>query len=897
VAVVLAAGSAAAVPPVTSVPSGTGPSAAVSSTSVAEPHDELVVDEVPVDVVEAADAARSASPSPSPSDGAALPESLVADGAAGSRVVTPAVAVDGYHTLGVTWEVDAAPDEVDVRVRTRTGEQWSAWVPLEDDGTTPDAGTAEAAREVRAGTESVWIGDAQEVQLSFGEGGAEASDVRLALVGPQDAVEGVADDPLRERSAEQASRSGVARTASTEVAGVGAVTAAAAAPGVISRAEWGAAPQACAPDVASTLLAAVVHHTAGPNTYGSVEQAKAQIRADQRYHQQSRGWCDIGYNFLVDKWGNVYEGRADSGSRPVIGVHAGGFNTATVGVSMLGDYSSTTPSAAVRESVARVIAWRLGSYHRDPMSTIGYTTLGGENSRFAANTTLALPVVIGHRDVAYTACPGNGGYGVLGAIKQRAREMIGGTLVNPRLSTQQVAYGSGLEVVAGVAYGLAWELTITDMRTGLDVVRRSGSTGSSTGAGVITWDGRTDAGVPLGTGDGYRLTVTGHDLVTGAGMVPWSSSFSVRGSQEPPTVAPVPLVDSLRFVPVTPARLLDTRPTGASLGPASRIDVPVVGRAGIPADARAVAVNVTAVHSSGLTHVRAWPAGAPVPNASVTNTDPQRTSAATTIVGVGGEGRISLWNASGSTHLLVDVTGYFVDAATGSGFAAAATPTRLLDTRTDGGAVAGGTRRTVQVAGRAGVPADATAVVLNVTSTAGGQGYVSVVPRGAAAGVVSTVNHQPQRDVANRAVVPLTGGAVDVDVAGASAHVVVDVVGWFSPSASARFTPVVPVRAFDTRATSPLGAAEARPFDLAGVGVPADASAVALSLTATQPSAFATYLTVWGAGARPGTSDLNTGTGRDQANLAVVAPAGGGVRVYNNLGSTHVVGDVLGWFR
>lgn len=939
--------------PVGTAPVGTAP----VGTATAPPDDELVVDEVPVEVADVPAALALSVPAPTPRTAPALPDVLAADDAAADLavsdlVVSDAVAVDGYTTLGVTWSLDAAPDEVDVRVRTRTDGAWSAWVPLESDGVTPDPGTAEAARDLRAGTESVWIGAAEDVQLAFGDGGAEASDVRLALVGPQEAVQAAAggafddastdpapgDDATAEpapsdpapgapattdpaatdpattdpetrdatagdRAGATASRSAVARTAaltgSVAPAAVapaaGVVAAGVAAPGVISRAAWGAAPQQCAPDVASTLLASVVHHTAGPNSYGSVEEAKAQIRADQRYHQQSRGWCDIGYNFLVDKWGNVYEGRAGSGSQPVIGVHAGGFNTATLGVSMLGDYSSTTPSAAVRESVARVIAWRLGQYHRDPMSTISYTTLGGENSRFSGGTTLALPVVVGHRDVAYTACPGNGGYGVLGAIKQRAKEMIGGTLVNPRLSTQQVAYGSGLQVVAGVSYGLAWNLTITDVRSGVDVVRRSGSTGPSTGSAVIGWDGRTDAGVPLGTGD-YRLTVTGHDLVTGQAMAPWAAGFAVTGSQDPPTVAPVALAGSLRFVPVTPARLLDTRPSGASLGPASRVDVTVTGRAGIPADARAVAINVTSVHSSGTTHVRAWPAGAAVPNASVTNTDPSRTSAAATIVGVGGEGKVSLWNSTGSTHLLVDVTGYFVEGGTGSGFAAAA-PARLLETRTAGGAIPGGTRRTLQVAGRAGVPADATAVVLNVTSTASGQGYVSVVPRGAPAGVVSTVNHHPQRDVANRAVVPLAGGAVDVDVAGAGAQVVVDVVGWFSPSAPARFTPVVPVRAFDTRTSTPLGAATDRRFDLAGAGVPSDARAVALSLTATQPSSFATYLTVWGAGPRPGTSDLNTGTGRDQANLAVVAPSGGGVRVYNDQGSTHVVGDVLGWFR
>src|SRR5665647_2868216 len=109
-------------------------------------------------------------------------------------------------------------------------------------------------------------------------------------------------------------------------------------PTIITREQWGARPQVCTPDVATThgLIGAVVHHTAGSNGYSTIAEAMQQIRGDQAYHIDGRGWCDIGYNFVVDKWGNIYEGRANSLTRPVIGVHAGGFNTGTVGVSMLG---------------------------------------------------------------------------------------------------------------------------------------------------------------------------------------------------------------------------------------------------------------------------------------------------------------------------------------------------------------------------------------------------------------------------------------------------------------------------------------------------------------------------------------------------------------------------------
>ncbi|MBO9556935.1 peptidoglycan recognition protein, partial [Cellulomonas sp.] len=190
--------------------------------------------------------------------------------------------------------------------------------------------------------------------------------------------------------ATQGGRSGVLSAAAGPLA-------TAAQPAVVTRAAWGARNQACAPDVASGLVAAVVHHTATTNGYASVDAAKAQIRNIQAYHIDGRGWCDIGYNFLVDKWGNIYEGRANGMTQPVVGVHAGGFNTGTVGVSMLGDYTATTPSAATQDAVGRIIGWRLGAYGVDPRGTMSYYTGNGDNSRFK-NQWVTLPRVFGHRD-------------------------------------------------------------------------------------------------------------------------------------------------------------------------------------------------------------------------------------------------------------------------------------------------------------------------------------------------------------------------------------------------------------------------------------------------------------------------------------------------------------------
>jgi hypothetical protein len=202
------------------------------------------------------------------------------------------------------------------------------------------------------------------------------------------------------------------------------------------------------------------------------------------------------------------------------------------------------------------------------------------------------------------------------------------------------------------------------------------------------------------------------------------------------------------------------------------------------------------------------------------------------------------------------------------------------------------------------VPADATAVVVNVTSVgAQSDGYVAAYPAGGTAPGTSTVNHVPGVASTNRAVVKLGAGSLTVKVGGAPVHVLVDVVGWFGPSGRKTFTPITPVRAFDTRSTGqPLGTGQARSFDVraaAGAGTSGTAAGTAVMIvTATGASAPETFVTAWdGVTARPQTSDLNVRAGTDQANL-VLAPwtTTGSVRLYNNLGGVHLIGDVLGYF-
>ncbi len=402
----------------------------------------------------------------------------------------------------------------------------------------------------------------------------------------------------------------------------------------------------------------------------------------------------------------------------------------------------------------------------------------------------------------------------------------------------------------------------------------------------------------LGAGESWQVPGTGLEITVVA--VDGTSGAKVAVAPVGSATGSVTLGSDLGFVPVTPVRLLDTRATGRSLGAGSRLDLQVAGVRGVPSGAKAVAVNLTAVGPSAVTYLRAWPTGTSEPTASVLNVEPNATAAVATSVGVGAGGKVSLRNNLGSVNLVVDVTGYYVDSA-GVGFEPLPRAVRLLDTRLPGSGLAPDGTRRISVA-EAGVPSNATAVMVNVTSAAArGAGYVSVVPAGADVRATSTVNHRPGADVANRATVPVSGGKLDVYLAGGAAGVVIDVVGWYGPSGTLLLTPVVPQRVVDTRTVGgALKAGQTRTLAVRdAIFTSYKPKAALVTLTATQQTAGATYLTVGAAGqALPPTSDLNTGAGRDQAALALMVwDSSGASVVYNNAGTTQVIIDVTAIFR
>jgi flagellar hook assembly protein FlgD len=252
-------------------------------------------------------------------------------------------------------------------------------------------------------------------------------------------------------------------------------------PPIVRRAGWNADESIVrgAPSYAARLRFATVHHTAGSNSY-SPSQSAAIVRGIQRYHVLSNGWDDIGYNFLIDKYGRIFEGRGGGISRNVIGAHAGGFNTGSVGVAFIGIYESASLPAAAREALQKLLAWRLDVGHVYPRGLVD--TISAGSSRWPAGTRVRLRAVSGHRDTSYTSCPGNTVYGQLGSIARRVTNIGLPKLWNPEA---EGAVGGLVRFTARLSSARAWRVEVKDA-VGTVVAHGSGN-----GTAVDwTWDAR-----------------------------------------------------------------------------------------------------------------------------------------------------------------------------------------------------------------------------------------------------------------------------------------------------------------------------------------------------------------------------------------------------------------------
>ncbi|MER7244127.1 N-acetylmuramoyl-L-alanine amidase [Kribbella sp. NPDC000426] len=310
-----------------------------------------------------------------------------------------------FGMVAVTWPEGAAQN-VTAKVRIEHDGQWTDWqsLPVEDDHG-PDPLVPEGIE--RAGTEPLFVGNATGVQASAVNGsGATIAGAKVVLIQPG-VLAGDADEPAAQSVEPASSRAPYPM------------------PLMVSRKRWGADERlrshngaACArPKYTTTVLAAFVHHTADRNDYTRT-QVPAMVRAMYAYHVKSRGWCDLGYNFLVDRFGRIFEGRYGGAQLPVLGAHTAAYNSNSFGVAVIGNFEQAAPPAAMLESTARVIAWKLDANYRSPQATI---RLDGSS----------LHTVSGHRDTKATACPGTQLYNKLGWLRQRVNTLMGGSFSTP----------------------------------------------------------------------------------------------------------------------------------------------------------------------------------------------------------------------------------------------------------------------------------------------------------------------------------------------------------------------------------------------------------------------------------------------------------------------------------
>lgn len=192
-------------------------------------------------------------------------------------------------------------------------------------------------------------------------------------------------------------------------------------PRIINRAEWGAneGMRCGEPRYDTRIRAGVVHHTAGSNDYTPADSAGI-VRSIYEYHTRTLGWCDIAYNAMVDKYGQVFEGRAGGMTRPVEGAHTGGFNHNTWGVAMLGNFDVVPPTPIQLRTTARLLGWVLGQAGVDPLSSVVLPSEGGSFTKFPFGAATTLPTIFTHRDVGNTECPGNAAYALMGQIRDIA---------------------------------------------------------------------------------------------------------------------------------------------------------------------------------------------------------------------------------------------------------------------------------------------------------------------------------------------------------------------------------------------------------------------------------------------------------------------------------------------
>lgn len=460
-----------------------------------------------------------------------------------TTVTTQPEVVTGYGAVGVTWAHGAEIDEeaVSFKVRTRTDDAWSGWTELEyHDDHGPDPDSAEA-RHARPGTDPLLVGEVDEVQVRAEGTDPLPADMKLAVIDPGKAEHSAAERPALDTTTMDGDESAPAAllgegdegddetTEEPTTEGEGDLDLSAATytprPQIFSRAQWGADESMRGKSSLSyyEVHAGFVHHTVNANNY-SRNEVPALLRSIYAYHTQSRGWSDIGYNFLVDRFGRIWEGRYGGVDRPVVGAHTLNYNDYSFAMSAIGNFDLVQPSRAMIEAYGVLFAWKLSLHGVTASST----------SQWVGSKTFQ--AINGHRDAASTACPGKNLYAKIPEIRRLAAEAqrgwdgrelesnLAGT-PHPDLVVRRASDGKGFIIPTGGLTGFGKGVTaLTGLDSDVTAVASPDLTGD--GIGDLVVRGGKAATVRPGKADGtfgagikQTNALAGHDLITAVGDV------------------------------------------------------------------------------------------------------------------------------------------------------------------------------------------------------------------------------------------------------------------------------------------------------------------------------------------------------------------------------------------
>ena len=436
--------------------------------------------------------------------------------------------VVGYGAVGVTWARGERPDDAELgfEVRTRTDSDWSEWMTLPyDDQHGPDPSSTEA-QHARPGTDVLLVGKVDQVQVRAESAeGAPPADLEMAVIAP-----GHADSTTTERAAIETADLAGDSTQPADSAAAGAAdgldlqaTSFTPKPVIYSRKQWGANERLR--DRGSLhyyeVHAGFVHHTVNANDYTRAE-VPGILRSIYAYHTQSLGWSDVGYNYLVDKFGRIWEGRAGGVDRPVVGAHTLGYNDWSFAMSAIGNFETVGPRDAMLQAYGSLFAWKLSLHGVDASSADQWV---GTRSFRAIN---------GHRDAGQTACPGRYLYAKLPVIRKYAAKAQRGwsgrdlqsdlaRTAHPDLVVRRESDGRAFIIPTGGLLGLEKPVTQTGLWAGADMVAGSPDlTGDGLGDLVVRSTGGTATvrpGSATGFGNPIRSTASfaGRDLATAVG--------------------------------------------------------------------------------------------------------------------------------------------------------------------------------------------------------------------------------------------------------------------------------------------------------------------------------------------------------------------------------------------